>query len=185
MLKKCFAGLAAAAVAFFFTFNFSHAENVGHGKMYDTFLKKYKEENYDFKKGSLKLEHVQTINLDNPITVKVGTKDEQITQIQVAIGHFKTVRDGIFYKDWKDYAYYAPEIGQVLTEGDVMNVKAIKDFQNKYSSGVSLQLGAITGLLFLFFIIPLIFAYIWLKFKYNSMDFKLKNGMLQTEPNNR
>lgn len=179
MIKKIATALALMAAAFLFTFNFALAKTATDGKMYAAFDKKYNQEYYDYKKGSLKFEHARTIELSTPIKVKKGDKEYQITKVQAAVASFKTVRDYIFLKDWREYAYYAPEIDQILTEADVMNIPAIKEFEHKYSTNVSLELGPIVGMLILIFIVPLIFGFIWLKFKYNTLDFKLKNGLLE------
>jgi hypothetical protein len=182
MVKKFFTGLAAMAVAFFFTFSFSHAETVT-SKMYDAFNKKYSDENYDFKKGSLDFDHVQTFDLSEPIKVKKGDKEYTISKVTAATASFKTVRDYIFYKDWNEYAYYAPDENLILTEGDVMNIKQVQDFQNQYTSKVSLELGPIVLMMLLILVVPFIFGFIWLKYKYNTLEFKLKNNLM--EPGNK
>lgn len=174
MVKKIFASLAAMAVAFFFTFSFSHAETQTSGKMYDAFNKKYSEENYDFKNGSFQLNDVQTFNLDEPIKVKKGDQEYTIDKVQAGMASFKTVRDSIFYKDWNDYAYYAPDQGLILTEGDVMNVKQIKNFEDHHTASVTLELGPIVLLMLLLFAVPFIFGFIWLKTQYNTSEFRLK-----------
>ncbi|GGH89152.1 hypothetical protein JOD43_004492 [Pullulanibacillus pueri] len=183
MLKKCLALLSALSVVLLFVMGTSYAKTVTSGDMFKAFQKQYSDENYDYKKGSLKITDVQTINLNQPITVKNGDKEVTVNQVQIGVAHFKTVRDYIFFKDWKEYAYYAPEQNLILTEGDVTGVSQIKDFEKQHESKVSLELGPIVGLCLLVIIIPLLFAYIWLRFKYNSLDFKLQNGML--EENNR
>jgi len=170
LVKKILASLAALSVAFFFTFSFSHAES----KMYNAFEKQYKEENYDFKDGSLKLSHTQTINLDQPIKVKKNNKKYTISKINVAVASFKTVRDYIFFKDWNEYAYYAPDEGLILTEGDVMKIKQVQDFQHQYTSNVTLELGPMAILMLLIVVIPFLFGLYWKKKKYNTLDFRLK-----------
>jgi len=180
MVKKILASLAALSVAFFFTFSFSHAETLTSGKMFKAFEKQYKEENYDYKDGSLQLNHVKTINLSEPIKVKKNDKEYTISKITVAIASFKTVRDYIFFKDWNEYAYFAPDEGLILTEGDVMKLTPIQDFQHQYTSNVTLELGPISILMLLVVVIPFIFGLYWKKKKYNSLDFKLKNGLLES-----
>ncbi len=178
MLRKSLATLSAVALAFFFLFSVSEAATLTTGKMFDTFLNKYKTENYDFKPGSFSLQDAQTFTLDKPITIKKGTDQVQVTKIQAAIAHFKTVRDGIFFKDWIDYAYYSPETDTVLTEGDVMNIQAIKQYEAAHHTSVKLELGPIVGLLLLLFIVPMIFGLIWSRTRYSSLEFKLKNNLL-------
>ena len=182
MVKKMLTLFSAVAFAFFFTFSVSHAETATSGKMFDNFNKKYKQENYDYKAGSFQLEDVQTFNLDQPITVKNGNDQVQITKVQAAVAHFQTSRDGIFLKDWKDYAYYAPEANLILTEGDVMNVKQIKAYENQHTTSVKLELGPIVGFMLLIIIIPLLLAYLWTKFGYSTLEFKLKNNLMDPEP---
>ncbi|MGV3489000.1 MAG: hypothetical protein ACO1OC_10490 [Tuberibacillus sp.] len=173
MIKKLLASFAALSVAFFFTFSFSHAETAS-SKMEKAFEKQYKEENYDFKNGSLELNHVQTINLDKPIKVKKNNKTYKISKITVATASFKTERDYIFFKDWNEYAYFAPDENLILTEGDVMKINQVKEFQKKYDSKVTLELGPIMIFMILIVVIPFAFGLYWKKKKYNSLDFKIK-----------
>lgn len=182
MVKKMLTLFSVVAFAFFYTFSVSHAETVTSGKMYDSFNKKYKQENYDYKAGSLQLQDVQTFNLDQPITVKNGNDQVQVTKVQAAVAHFQTSRDGIFLKDWNDYAYYAPEANLILTEGDVMNVKQIKTFESQHASSVKLELGPIIGFMLLIIIIPLLLAYLWQRYGYSTLEFKLKNHLLEPDP---
>ena len=181
MVKKIFSCLAALFIAFFFTFSFSHAESVTSGKMYDAFHKKFSDENYDFKVGTFQLNDFQTFNLSEPIQVTKDGKVYTISKVQAAMASFKTVRDSIFLKDWNEYTYYAPDEGLILTEGDVMNVPQIKDFQNSHKASVSLELGPIIFLLLLLFIIPLVFGFIWLKTQYNTLEFKLQNRLFEQD----
>ncbi|GGE55197.1 hypothetical protein GCM10011391_37770 [Pullulanibacillus camelliae] len=178
MLKKIITALSSLAFIFFLTSGLSHAETLTQGKMFDAFQKQYKDANYDYKNGSLEINDVQTVNLDQPAKVKSGDKEVQINTIQMGMAHFKTVRDSIFFKDYNDYAYYSPENNLILTEADVGSLPQIKSFEKQHTSSVTLELGPIVGLCLLIVIVPLIFAYIWLRFKYNSLDFKLKNGQL-------
>jgi len=174
VFKKILAGLTLLSAAFFFTFGISHAETVTSGDMYKAFEKQYKTANYDFKDGSLELHHVKTINLDQPIKVKKDNKEYTISKITVAVASYKTVRDYIFLKDWNEYAYYAPEEGLILTEGDVMNITRVQDFQHQYDSFVRLELGPIVLLMLLVIIVPVSFGWYWKKKKYNTLDFRLK-----------
>ncbi|HSU80708.1 MAG TPA: hypothetical protein VLK78_09835 [Candidatus Angelobacter sp.] len=182
MARKMLTLFSIVAFAFFYTFSVSHAETVTSGKMFDSFNKKYKQENYDYKNGSFQLEDVQTFNLDQPITVKNGNDQVQVTKVQAGIAHFQTSRDGIFKKDWIDYAYYAPEANLILTEGDVMNVKQIKTYEKQHTTSVKLELGPIVGFMLLLVIIPLLLAYFWTKFGYSTLEFRLKNNLLDPDP---
>ena len=181
MLKKCFAMVSALSVVFLLVLSTSYAQTLTSGDMYKAFNKQYSDENYDFKDKSLKLTDVETLNLSEPVTIKRDDKDITINQIQVGIAHFKTVRDYIFYKNWSEYAYYSPEQKMILTEGDVGTVPQIKDFEKQHEVTVTLALGPIVGLCLLIIIVPLIFAYLWLKFKYNSLDFKLANKLMEPD----
>lgn len=181
-MKKIIAIVSAVAFTFFFMIGVSHAETATSGKMFDTFQKKYKQDNYDYKDGSLKLKDVQTFKLDQPITVKNGNNEVQVSTVQAAIANFKTVRDGIFFKDWNQYSYYAPEADVILTEGDVMNVQAIKNYENAHPSSVKLELGPICGYLALIFLVPVIVAFIYSRRGYSSLEFKLKNNLLNAMP---
>ncbi|WEG13860.1 hypothetical protein PU629_05700 [Pullulanibacillus sp. KACC 23026] len=179
MVKKITALLSAVAIAFFFVFGVSHAETVTSGKMFKTFNSQYKQANYDYKSGSLKLEDAKTFKLDKPIKVKNGNDEVQVTTVQAAVAHFKTMRDGIFFKDWKDYAYYAPDAGVVLTEGDVMNIPAIKAYEKAHSTSVRLELGPISGFLALIIIVPIIAAFVLSRRGYSSLEFKLNNNLIE------
>ena len=181
LLIKVITALSALAFIFFLTSGLSHAQTLTQGKMFDAFQKQYKDVNYDYKNGSLEIDDVQTIHLDQPVKVQSGDKEMQIDTIQRGLAHFKTVRDSIFFKDYRDYAYYSPKNNLILTEADVGSLPQIKSFEKQHTSSVTLELGPIVGLCLLLIIAPLIFAYIWLKFKYNSLDFKLKNGLLDDE----
>lgn len=183
MVKKIIALLSALAFTFFFMFSFSHAaDTLTSGKMFDTFHNKYKQANYDYKSDSLKLENYQTFTLSKPITVKKGTSSIKVNKIEAAVAHFKTIRDGIFLKDWKDYAYYAPQADVVLTEGDVMSIKSINNYESQHPTSVKLELGPIVGLLLLVILIPLLVGFFWSKARYSSLEFKLKNNLMEPDP---
>lgn len=181
MVKKIVASLSAVAFAFFVMFGVSHAETLTSGNMFDTFQKKYKQDNYDYQSGSLSLQDYQTFQLSQPITVKKGTKKVQVSIIRGAVAHFKTVRDGIFFKDWKEYAYYAPKADAILTEGDVMTIKAVQTYESKHPTSVKLELGPIVGFMLLIIIIPIAVAFFWSKTRYSTLEFRLKNNLLEPD----
>ncbi|MFC7393588.1 hypothetical protein [Scopulibacillus cellulosilyticus] len=181
MVKKLFVTFSAVMMVFFSAFGFVEARTVTSGKMYNEINKQNKTGHYDYKNGSLQLQHVEQINLSKPVKVDKAGKKVKITKLTAAVASYKTVRDKIFYKDWNDYVYYAPEINQVLTPGDVNSIPAVKDFQKKYTSSVTLELGPILGLLALLIIVPIIFLIIWNKKKFSTLEYKIYNGLVDTE----
>lgn len=138
----------------------------------------YKAAHYDYKDGSLIFQHVKTFQLSTPITVQKNGKKVQVNQVTASVASYKTVRDYIFYKDWNEFAFYAPQINQVLTLGDVSNVKPLQDYQNKYKSSVSLELGPILLIMALLLIVPFIVLIMWSKTKYSVMGYKIENNLL-------
>ncbi|TCP26661.1 hypothetical protein EV207_11994 [Scopulibacillus darangshiensis] len=182
MAKKIMAMFTAACMVFFGIIGFAGAASTDKAKMHKVMDKQYKTAHYDYKKGTLDLQHVKTFNLDKPIKVKKNGKDVEVNKVIAAVATFKTVRDYIFYKDWKEFVFYAPKIDQVLTLGDVNNVGVLKDYQNKYNSKVSLELGPILGILALIIIIPAIFIFIWYKYRYSVLGYKLDNNLID-DPN--
>lgn len=178
MAKKLIATFSVTFMILFGVLGFADAATVNKGKMHDIMQDQYKTAHYDFKAGTLELQHVKSFNLDEPITVKKGGKDVKVDKVTAAVASFKTVRDNIFYKDWKEYVFYAPEIDQVLTLGDVNKTKTLKDYQAKYVSSVTLELGPISWILALIIIVPAIFIFIWYKYKYTVLGYKLKNNLV-------
>ncbi len=183
-MRKTLTVMFAAVLMFLMgALGLAQASAAGNSQMADALSNNYKSAHYDYKEGSFKLQHVKTFQLSDPIKVKKDGKDVEVTKVTAAVATFKTVRDYIFYKDWKEFAFYAPDIDQVLTLGDVSKVKALQDYQKKYQSSVSLELGPILLLMAFLFIIPIIVLIIWSKTRYSVMGYKVENNLLDDNKN--
>ncbi|WP_085523069.1 hypothetical protein [Tuberibacillus sp. Marseille-P3662] len=180
-MKKYLAGLFAAFLVFFGSYQFSNAETVTDGKMYETFKEHTSNEHYDFKEGSFKLTNVKTYNLSEPLTVKQGEKKVKINQVKAAVAKFKTVRDYIFFKNYSEHVYFAPNQEMTLKEADLKKHEQMKghvqEFKNAHPVNISLSYGPIIGVMALIIIVPLIFLFIWHKYKYSTMRFKRENNL--------
>lgn len=136
--------------------------------------KNLSQEHYDYDKGSLALEHVKTVNLDQPI-------GENISTVKMAVAEYNTVRDSIFYSSHKQIVYYAPgENGKVLKLADVSDLGPAQQYKEQYKdiTGTKMHLSVILPLCVLILLVPGFFAFIWAKQQYSVLKYKLKNNLL-------
>lgn len=148
------------------------AETVTEGPMVQAVAKKIAEEHDHYKKGSLKLHHVKTVEVGG----EIGT-------LKMAVAEYLTVRDTIFYFTHKQIVYYSPSAeggnGKVLTASDVGKIAAAKQYQKQYQhlEGTFKHLGAILSLCALILLIPGFFAFYWAKQQYSVLSYKLKHNL--------
>lgn len=177
MLKKFFAsGFAIMLILMCFS-GLASAKTLASSEMVKTYQKQFSQGHYDYAKGSFKLSHAEDITLSKPISVKQGDSNVQVTHVIAAYATFKTVRDHIFYKDWKQTVFYAPDQQIALSIGQTNNVKELKKYDNQYPSGVSMELWSIGSLLLLLLLIPALFVFVWSKYQYSTLEFKIKNKL--------
>lgn len=178
MFKKVFAILFSSMLAFIGFVGFAHAATPQvTDKMTKHYLDQFKSDHYDYAKGSLKFTNVEQINLNKPIEIKQGDNTIEVTKVTAAVATFKTVRDKIFFKDWKQTVFYSTDQNIALTTGDTLGVKQLQKYSDQNPSGVSMELWAIGTLLLLVFVIPAAFVFIWSKYQYSTLGFKIKNKL--------
>ncbi|HET7626880.1 MAG TPA: hypothetical protein VFK44_00645 [Bacillales bacterium] len=177
-MKQTFSAMLSLLILIFAFAGAAGAETTS-GKMYKAVNKNLAEANYDYDKGSLVLRHVKTVQLDQPV--------EGIHTLKMAIAHYNTVRDGIFFKTHNEPVYYSPEKDQVLSVTIAGKIPATQDFKDKYEAeiGETTHVATVLILLFLILLIPAVLAYVFVKRKHSVLDYKLENGLFEGVGNNK
>ncbi|HEX6922392.1 MAG TPA: hypothetical protein VF149_01105 [Bacillales bacterium] len=170
-MKKSFTAVITAFVMLFAFIGTVSAEETS-GDMYKAINKELSEAHYDYDKGSLTLTHVKTVKLDQPV--------QKISTLKMAVAHFQTVRDEIFFAEHNEVVYYNPETGKVVPGKTAAKTDAAAAYKAKYEDelGENVEIGNVLLLLFLLLLIPGFFAYVWAKRRHSVLTYKLENNLM-------
>ncbi|HEX7065818.1 MAG TPA: hypothetical protein VF199_12180 [Bacillales bacterium] len=170
-MKKSFAATTAVLVMLFALIGTAGAEETS-GDMYKAVNKEVANLHYDYDQGSLTLKHVKTVNLDKPV--------KDISTLKMAVAHFQTVRDEIFFTSHTEVIYYNPEAGEIVPAKTAVKIKPAVDYKAQYEDeiGENVQVANVLILLFLILLIPAYFAFVWAKRRHSVLSYKLENNLM-------
>ncbi|HET7658412.1 MAG TPA: hypothetical protein VFK37_08970 [Bacillales bacterium] len=170
-MKKSFAAAMTVLVMLFAFIGTASAEGKSGG-MYEAVNKELANLHYDYDKGSLTLKHETTVNLDKAV--------KKISTLKMAVAHFQTVRDEIFFTSHTEVVYYNPETGKIIPNKTAAKIKRAVDYKAQYEEelGENVKVTNVLILLFLILLIPAYFAFVWAKRRHSVLSYKLENNIM-------
>lgn len=171
-MKRAVVGMIAAVVLFFCMSGIAGAAETS-GKMKKAVDKQLEQQNYDYDKGSLKLEHVETKNLSQSLN--------NTSKLKMAIANYKTVRQDIFFTTHKEIFYFDPEAGEIIPQATAAKADEVQAYTDKVENltGENMHIAVILGLLFVFLLICAYFIFIWAKQQYSVLSYQLENNLFE------
>jgi hypothetical protein len=130
------------------------------------------EQHHDYVQGSLVLEDVEEI--------QVNDSEKDFNSVVLAVAHYKTVRDNIFFTNRAELVYFDAENNTVLGQADVATVEAAANYKEAHNEelGSHLDMWVIT---LLNLVIPLLamafIMYVWEPRQYLTTRFKIANKL--------
>lgn len=168
-MKQSIAAMMAVFVMVFAFAGLVSAQTTS-GKMYKAVEEQVSGDHYDYDKGSLTLNHVKTVHLDQPV--------DKVNTVQMAVAEYKTVRDNIFFTSHKETVAFDPDHNQILQDKTTAKIDAVKSYENQYGSESSHQgVWKIVVFMLLILVIPGLFAFVWAKRQHSVLSYKLENDL--------
>lgn len=164
--------IAAIMAVFVMLFSFAGlvSAQTSSGKMYKAVEEKVSGDHYDYDKGTLSLNHVKTVHLDQPV--------DKVNTVQMAVAEYKTVRDHIFFTSHKETVAYDPDHNQILQDKTTARIDAVKSYEHQYGDEASHQgMWDIIIFMLLILLIPGLIAFVWAKRQHSVLSYKLENDL--------
>ncbi|RBW71427.1 hypothetical protein [Bacillus taeanensis] len=130
------------------------------------------EQHSDYVQGSLSLENVEE--------VQVNDSEKDFNSVVLAVAHYKTVRDNIFFTNRAEVVYFDAANNTVLGQADVATIEAAANYKDVHSEelGSHLDMWVIT---LLNLVVPLLIMafimYLWEPRQYLTTRFKIANKL--------